>query len=139
LKPGASTLAAAELLESNAKAAGIGELYYGPGGETMFGKPGLPYSGGDPRVPDIIVTPNVGVVYTGSTKKLSEHGGFAPDDTNVLLVVSKPGMEARTVVSAVETSQVAPTILKLLGHSPDSLEAVRHEGTAVLPGLHFRD
>ena len=31
---------------------------------------------GDPRTPDIIVTPNVGVVYTGSTKKQEEHGGF---------------------------------------------------------------
>ena len=42
----------------------------------------------DPRTPDIIVTPNVGVTYTGSTKKLAEHGGFAHDDTNVILLLS---------------------------------------------------
>jgi len=28
------------------------------------------------RTPDIIVAPNVGVVYTGGTKKVAEHGGF---------------------------------------------------------------
>jgi hypothetical protein len=43
----------------------------------MYNKPGLPASGGAPRTPDIIVQPNVGVVYTTSTKKQSEHGGFA--------------------------------------------------------------
>ena len=35
----------------------------------------------------------------------------------------------------VETTQVAPTILKLLGLSPSSLQAVQLEGTQVLPGL----
>jgi hypothetical protein len=35
----------------------------------------------------------------------------------------------------VETTQVAPTILKLLGLSPSSLQAVQREGTRVLPGL----
>jgi hypothetical protein len=39
----------------------------------------------------------------------------------------------------VETTQVAPTILKLLGLDPDDLDAVRKEGTPVLPGLDFGD
>jgi hypothetical protein len=78
----------------------------------------------------------VGVVYTGSTAKQSEHGGFAHDDTNVMLLVSGGGLrEGRTVTSFVETSQVAPTILKILGLDPESLDAVRIEGTPVLPGL----
>jgi hypothetical protein len=38
------------------------------------------------------VASNVGVVYIGSTKKQSEHGGFADDDTNVMLLVSTPGI-----------------------------------------------
>jgi hypothetical protein len=42
----------------------------------MYNKPGLPPNG-DSRTPDIIVKPNVGVVYTGSLKKQAEHGGFA--------------------------------------------------------------
>jgi hypothetical protein len=35
----------------------------------------------------------------------------------------------------VETSQVAPTILQLLGLDPKALDAVRVEGTPVLPSL----
>jgi arylsulfatase A-like enzyme len=103
----------------------------------MFNAPGLPPTG-DPRTPDIIVQPNVGVVYTGSTKKQAEHGGFAQDDTNVMLLVSNPRIEASTVTSFVETSQVAPTILKALGLDPSDLDAVRKEGTPVLPGLHLK-
>ena len=99
--------------------------------------PGLPASGGDPRTPDIIVQPNVGVVYTGSTAKQAEHGGFAHDDTNVMMVVSNPSLRAKTVTAFVETTQVAPTILAVLGLDPNSLSAVRREGTPVLPGLDF--
>jgi len=139
LNPGASTAAAVGLLESNAKAAGIGQIFYGPSMAAIYGTPGLPANGGDPRTPDIIVQPNVGVIYTGSLKKQAEHGGFAQDDTNVILLVSNPKLKPRTVTSFVETTQVAPTILKLLGLDPAGLDAVRKEGTPVLPGLHFAE
>jgi hypothetical protein len=139
LKPGASTLAAVSLLESGAKSAGIGQIFYGPSLEAIYDAPGLPASGGDPRTPDIIVAPNVGVIYTGSTKKQSEHGGLAQDDTNVMLLVSNPSLHARTVTSFVETTQVAPTILKILGLDPNELDAVRKEGTPVLPELRFAE
>ncbi|MDB6084905.1 MAG: type phosphodiesterase/nucleotide pyrophosphatase [Gammaproteobacteria bacterium] len=139
LKPGASTMAAVGLLESNAKAAGIGQIFYGPSLETIFGVPGLPANGGDPRTPDIVVAPNVGVIYTGSLKKQEEHGGLSHDDTNVMLLVSNPSLHPRTVESFVETSQVAPTILKVLGLDPRELEAVRVEGTPILPGLRFAE
>jgi hypothetical protein len=135
LSPGTSTLDAVNLLEGSANAAGIGQILYGPSIETMFNAPGLPSQGGDPRTPDIIVLPNVGVVYTGSAKKQAEHGGFAHDDTNVMLLVSNPSIHARTVTTFVETTQVAPTVLKILGLEPRSLEAVQKEGTSVLPGF----
>jgi hypothetical protein len=133
------TAAAVGVLEANASAAGIGQIFYGPSLETTYDRPGLPADGGDPRTPDIIVQPNVGVVYTGSLKKQSEHGGFAHDDTNVMLLVSNPALRAKTVTSFVETMQVAPTILKLLGLDPGRLDAVRREGTPVLPGLGEED
>ena len=101
----------------------------------MFNAPGLPATGGDSRTPDIIVQPNVGVVYTGSSKKQAEHGGFAHDDTNVMLLVALPAFEPRTIDSFVETTQVAPTILKALGFNPELLDAVKQERTPVLPGL----
>jgi hypothetical protein len=134
------TLKAVGLLEANAAAAGIGQIFYGPSLETMFNAPGLPApfgNGGDPRTPDIIVQPNVGVVYTGSSKKQAEHGGFAQDDTNVMILVSNPNVKAKTVTAFVETTQVAPTILEALGLDPNNLDAVQIEGTAVLPGLDF--
>jgi arylsulfatase A-like enzyme len=81
----------------------------------------------------------VGVVYTGSSKKQAEHGGFAQDDTNVMMLVSNPRFKGSTVTSSVETTQVAPTILQALGLDPQSLEAVQKEGTPVLPGIDFGD
>ena len=131
------TLTAVGMLEANAGAAGIGQIFYGASLETMFNKPGLPPDG-DPRTPDIIVQPNVGVIYTGSSKKQAEHGGFAHDDTNVMILVSKPDFKQRTVTSFVETTQVAPTVLQALGLDPSALEAVQKEGTPVLPGLNFK-
>jgi hypothetical protein len=89
----------------------------------------------DPATPDILVQPIYGTVYTGSTKKNAEHGGFSFGDTNVGLIVSNPELEKQTVKSPVATSQVAATILKALGIDPDGLQAVRNEGTQVLPFL----
>jgi|SRR5579871_419657 len=135
LVPGANVLSAVAILENNAAAAGIGQIFYGPSLETMFNAPGLPPNG-DSRTPDIIVQPNVGVVYSGSSSKQSEHGGFAHDDTNVMLLVSNPAFHACTVTSLVETKQIAPTILQALGLNPQSLDAVQQEGTPILPGCN---
>jgi hypothetical protein len=123
-------------LESNLTQAGIGELFYGPSLAVLFDTPGTG-PGQDPRTPDIIAVPNPGVVYTGSSKKLMEHGGFSHDDTNVMLLISGPSVRAQTIASPVETAQVAPTILEALGLNPGSLESVQKEGTQVLPGVSF--
>jgi hypothetical protein len=131
----ANTLSAVSTLEENAAKVGIGQIYYGRTLSLNYNKPGLP--GNDPRTPDIIVTPNVGVTYTGSKSKLAEHGGFAHDDTNVILLLSNPGFAPRTVFSEVGTLQVAPTILKALGLDPNSLDGVRLEGTPILPGVNL--
>ncbi len=133
-------------LENAGTTIGLGQILYDGSLTTLFNPPGVPtepgpccakLQGGDPRTPDIVVLPNVGVVYTGGLKKQSEHGGFAWDDTNVMLLVSNPRIDHRTVHSFVETTQVAPTILKVLGLDPNALDAVRSEGTPVLPGLSF--
>jgi hypothetical protein len=42
---------------------------------------------------------------------------------------------AQTVTTAVVTTQVAPTILKLLGLDPTLLNSVKTEGIVVLPNL----
>ena len=98
---------------------------------TKFGDPSLG------RTPDIIVQPNTGVIYTSSTKKDAEHGGNAPDDSHVALLVSLPTLTAQTNASMVVTTQVAPTILTALKLAPSLLNSVKSEGTLVLPGLSF--
>ena len=87
----------------------------------------------DDRTPDVIVQPIYGTIYTHSTAKNAEHGGFSIGDTNVGLIVSNPSIDGRTVKTLVLTSQVAPTLLEALGISSDKLDAVRKEGTRVLP------
>ncbi len=87
----------------------------------------------DPRVPDLIGIAQHGVVYTGGTKKIAEHGGDDPQDRNVPLVVAGPGTDRSVKGTPVETTQIAPTILALLGLDPSALQAVRIEQTRTLP------
>ena len=128
------TLAAVKILEDNATAAGIGlgQIYYGPSLTLNYNDPTV-----DPRTPDIIVTPNAGVTFSGSKKKQAEHGGFSHDDTNVMLLLSNPSFTPQTVRAEVGTAQVAPTILHSLGLNPSALTAVVAEGTSVLPAVQF--
>jgi len=121
---------------ATANIAGVGEIFWGTSLALTFDRAGLLPSG-DPRTPDIIVTPNIGVTYSGSTKKLAEHGGFSHDDTDVMLLLSNPAFQATGVWTSVQTAQIAPTILEALGLNPSSLQAVQIEGTQVLPGVSF--
>jgi hypothetical protein len=58
LADSSNTSSAVQILENNLNTAGVGEIFYGPSLTTMFNAPGLPPNG-DPRTPDIIVTPNL--------------------------------------------------------------------------------
>jgi hypothetical protein len=132
LNKGESVPSAVELLEQNATAIGLGQIYYGPTLALNYGVGGWA-PGQDPRTPDIIVTPNVGVTYSGSTTMIADHGGFAHDDTNVMLLVSHPCFQPQTVFAETATTQVAPTIVRALGLNPSALTAVKAEGTPLLP------
>ena len=57
------------------------------------------------------------------------------EDWHVLMLVAGPGVRAQVHDDAVETTQVTPTVLSLLGLDPAALSAVRMEGTRVLPGV----
>jgi hypothetical protein len=132
LNAGASVTDAVALLEKNATQIGLGEIYYGSTLALNYNVGGLgPRQ--DPRSPDIIVTPNVGMTYSGSTTMIGDHGGFGHDDTNVILLVANPRFTAQTVAVTTRTAQVAPTILQALGLDPTALEAVTLEGTQPLP------
>jgi arylsulfatase A-like enzyme len=75
------------------------------------------------------------VIYSGSKKKIAEHGGGALDDTHVALLVSAASLKQSQVDDLVQTKQIAPTILRALGLNPNALDAVRQEGTRALPEL----
>jgi arylsulfatase A-like enzyme len=109
---------------------GLVKVYAGAAAARYFGVPVT-----DPRHPDVWGTVQHGVVYTGGTGKIAEHGGAGPEDRDVPIVVYAPGVVSSRVVDApVETTSVAPTVLRLLGFDPSLLEAVRIEATPVLPG-----
>jgi hypothetical protein len=107
------------------------KIYAGADAAAFMGVPA-----GDPRVPDLIGVAQYGTVYTGGKGKIAEHGGDNPQDRDVALVVSSGEIDGgKVVTSAVETTQIAPTILQLLGLNPQALQAVKIEGTKVLPGV----
>jgi type I phosphodiesterase/nucleotide pyrophosphatase len=109
---------------------GLAQVYAGTDAASFIG---VPFA--DARVPDIVGISQYGVVYTGGKKKIAEHGGDNPQDRNVPLVVSGDpiGRNGDINGSPVETTQIAPTILHLLGLDPNALQAVQIEHTAVLP------
>jgi len=127
---------AAVVLETNRSTrndARLQTIYSGAALAERFGNPA------NGRTPDLILQPIAGTIYSGSAAKIAEHGGFAEDDTHVLLLLSNPRLEAKSVDREVTNMQVAPTILRALGLRANKLEAVRLEGTRVLPGLELED
>jgi hypothetical protein len=112
---------------------GLAAIYAGRAAARYFGVPL-----NDPRHPDVWGVVQVGVVYTGGSK-IAEHGGANPADRDVPIVVYAPGaVEPGTYRPWVQTTQIAPTILDLLGLDPNALQAVHIEGTPVLPGIARR-
>jgi predicted AlkP superfamily pyrophosphatase or phosphodiesterase len=130
LQDQSQTSAAAAYLNANANALFIDEVMAGKEIKLKFNDPLT-----DNATPDILVQPIYGTVYTHSTAKNAEHGGFSFGDTNVGLIVSNPSLHSRVVKTPVATSQVAASLLKALGIDPSELQAVRREGTEVLPFL----
>jgi hypothetical protein len=107
--------------------AGNATIYAGQDAANFIG---VPFN--DSRVPDVIGIAQVGTVYTGGTK-IAEHGGDNPNDRNVPILVSGGPVEAGGFNNTpVETTQIAPTILQLLGLDPNALEAVQQEHTQPL-------
>jgi hypothetical protein len=116
------------------KASGLAKVYAGAASAAFFGVPNA-----DPRHPDVLGIVQHGIVYTGGTSKIAEHGGDGTQDRHVPILVVLPGLaHGHTIAAPVETTQIAPTILTLLGLDPSALQAVRVEHTRALPGLPAR-
>jgi arylsulfatase A-like enzyme len=120
-------------LNANKAQAHIDTVLSGASLEQYFNDPTK-----DSRTPDIVVLPIHGVIYAATTAtKIAEHGGFSDDDTHVALVVSSHHFHEERITTAVQTTQIAPTILKFLGLDPNKLQTVGLENTQVLPGIEF--
>lgn len=108
-------------------ASGLAKVYAGADAIRFFG-----VAPNDDRVPDIYGVSQVGSVYTGKQGKIAEHGGANPLDRDVPLVVAGKGAGHGVRNDSVETTEIAPTILSLLGLNPQALQAVRIQHTPAL-------
>ncbi|SEM61941.1 alkaline phosphatase family protein [Streptacidiphilus jiangxiensis] len=114
------------------KHSGLAQIWAGAAAAHFFG---VPVNNG--HYPDVFGEVQQGIVYAKPTK-LAEHGGMNTGDRHVLMIVDGPGIPAQVESASVETTQVAPTILSVLGLNPHELTAVKVEHTKVLPGLAGR-
>jgi hypothetical protein len=109
---------------------GLKRIFAGEQSARFFG-----VANSDPHHPDVFGISQAGTIYTTGSK-IAEHGGDNAGDRDVPLVVYAPGaVRPGSSNQWVETTQVAPTVLRLLGLNPGALQAVREEGTQVLPGI----
>jgi len=123
--------AVADMLQQHATDIAAGTITSGQDVARLFGG----QLGGNPsRIPDIVIQPTAGVVYDSPNAKWADHGSGSAEDTHVPLVVVDPhGPRHITINCPVSLRQIAPSILKSLGLNPESLDAVRLEGTKTLP------
>jgi hypothetical protein len=113
----------------NESATDVEEILAGESLKLMFNDPLH-----DARTPDILLVPRLGGLYMeADTKFLAEHGGFHKQDINVALLLARPGLQSQIIKTPVQTTQIAPTILKALGLNPQALQAVQKEKTRELP------
>ena len=90
---------------------------------------------------DVLGIAAVGTVYSSPTriKKIAAPGGEARQDRHVPILLWGPGVHHLQVHGRIETTQIAPTVLELLGLPARELEAVRLEHTKPLPGVRRHD
>ena len=111
-------------------ASGLSKVYAGAAAAAFFH---VPVS--DPRHPVVFGIVQHGVIYADQPD-IEQHGGADFQDRSIPILVLLPGLRrGATVGASVEITQIAPTIVQLLGLNPRSLQAVRIEATRVLPGL----
>ena len=114
----------AAALEARRADLGIAKIYSGKALVAEFGDPAK-----DSRVPDIFLEVENGVIYTKPTAtKIAEHGGFGVEDRHVGMIVAAPGVKKAVVATPVETLEIAPTVLRLLGLDAKHLDAVAKTG-----------
>lgn len=131
LSDSARTPAVVKALGDAAPAIGLAEIISGARLAFTLNSPQQ-----DSRMPDIILQPALGVLWTspGNTE-LASHGGTLDEDTHVALLVSGSQLTGRSDPTYVPTTQLAPLLLRALGMEKFDLDALHKEHSPALPGV----
>jgi hypothetical protein len=90
----------------------------------------------DSRMPDIILQPEFGVLWTTQDDKApAPHGGMLDEETHVALLVSGAQLTGRYDPTYVPTTQLGPLLLRALGMEKFDLQALHLEHSPALPGI----
>lgn len=127
----ARTDAVVKALGDKAAALGIEEIYSGARLTLNLNPPAK-----DSRMPDILLQPEVGVLWgLSSDKGIAGYGGTLDEDTHVALLVSGSQLTGRSDPTWVPTTQLAPLLLRALGMEKFDLDALHLEHSPALPGI----
>jgi hypothetical protein len=131
LTDSARTPAVVKALGDAAPAIGLAEIVSGARLSLTLNSPQQ-----DARAPDIILQPELGVLWTSSgDNTLAAHGGFLDEDTHVALLVSGAQFTGRSDPTYVPTTQLGPLLLRALGMEKFDLDALHREHSPALPGV----
>jgi Type I phosphodiesterase / nucleotide pyrophosphatase len=127
----AKTDAVVKAYGDRAAALGIREIYSGARLALTLNAPAK-----DSRMPDIILQPELGVLWgLSNDKNLAGYGGTLDEDTHVALLVSGDQLTGRFDPTWVPTTQLAPLLLRALGMEKFDLDALHLEHSPALPGI----
>ena len=131
LTDAAKTDALVKAYGDKAATLGIADIYAGARMALTLNLPAK-----DSRIPDIILQPELGVLWGArDDKALAGFGGMLDQDTHVALLVSGAYLTGRYDPTKVPTTQLARLLLNALGMEAADLQALHLEHSPALPGI----
>jgi arylsulfatase A-like enzyme len=131
LREPTNTPAVVKALRAQAESLGIADVYYGARLGLTMNPPA-----DDPRMPDIVLQPVAGVLWSNAgDASVAAHGGMSDSDVHVALLVSGKQLTGRADKTPVPTTQLAPLLLRAFGMEKFDLWALHPEHTPALPGI----
>jgi hypothetical protein len=131
LRDSAKTAAVVKAFGDQAEALGIADIYSGARLTLTLNSPMK-----DSRTPDIILQPELGVLWTSQYDRApAAQGGMLDEETHVALLVSGSQLTGRHDPTYVPTTQLGPLLLRALGMEKFDLQALHLEHSPALPGI----
>jgi predicted AlkP superfamily pyrophosphatase or phosphodiesterase len=131
LRDSAKTAAVVKAFGDQAEALGIADIYSGARLTLTLNSPMK-----DSRTPDIILQPELGVLWTSQYDGApAANGGMLDEETHVALLVSGSQLTGRYDPTYVPTTQLGPLLLRALGMEKFDLQALHLEHSPALPGI----